>query len=243
MACEKYTGWMMEAALGDFPRRHEAELLQHVRVCDACREAYNQAKTTADAVDRGVESLVAGEPSPQFQAHLYARIAQEPGPVRSSWADWIAVTRGSRWLLAVGASAVVLVSLLLFVLTRFPRQNNPVPNVALHPSTSPMPVVPQVTPQPNLAFPSELRRASRPRHPVLPRSPEPEVLVPAGQLEAVMQFADAIRVGRVDGNQLLAAQEELEKPLKIDDLTILPIQIQNLQDNGPLGADKNSGHT
>jgi len=47
--------------------------------------------------------------------------------------------------------------------------------------------------------------------------------VPPGQFEAVMQFADAIRSGRIDGKQLLAAEQETDKPLKIKPLEIAPL--------------------
>jgi len=243
MACEKYIGWMTEAALGELSPRREAELLLHAGACDACREAYNRAKAIAAAVDRGVESLVADEPSPQFRARLHVRIAQEPAPVCSTWVGWVAAAQDSRRLIAATASAVALAALLLFVIARLPKHSNPAPNVASRPSTSPVAVVPQATPQPRAETPPELRHARHVRHPVLPRSPDPQILVPPGQVEAVLQFADAIRAGRVDGGQLLTAQDRLTKPLKIDDLTIPPIEIQELQVNVPPGADENPGQS
>jgi hypothetical protein len=76
MPCEKYSGWMTDAALGEL--RAERELLAHAMECDACREALSHARAVHDFVDRGVESLVAGEPSPHFATNLRRRIAALP---------------------------------------------------------------------------------------------------------------------------------------------------------------------
>jgi len=216
MACEKYYDWMTEAALGELRPERESELLAHVAECDVCREAYSHAKTVAATVDRGVETLVAGEPSPQFAARLRARITEEPAPVRWNWTGWPVVAPASRRLFVAAAGTLALATLLLFVLARWPRHNNPAPTVTMNPSTSPVTLVPQAPPQPRPVIPAQSRGASHVRRSVLPRSREPEVLVPPGQLEAALQFADAIRTGRVNGAQVLAAQQMLDKLLETE---------------------------
>jgi hypothetical protein len=57
-------------------------------------------------------------------------------------------------------------------------------------------------------------------------SSQPEILVLPGQLVAILQFASAVRSGKIDGQQLLAAQEESEKPLEIVPIEIAPLSPQ-----------------
>jgi len=80
MSCEKYAGWMTDAALDELRAERESEVLAHAMECDACRAALRHARTVRAFVDRGVESLVTGEPSLQFAAHLRRRIAHESEP-------------------------------------------------------------------------------------------------------------------------------------------------------------------
>jgi len=58
-------------------------------------------------------------------------------------------------------------------------------------------------------------------------SSQPEILVLPGQLGAILQFASAVRSGKIDGQQLLAAQEESEKPLEIVPIEIAPLSPQH----------------
>jgi hypothetical protein len=239
MACEKYAGWMTEAALGELHPGREAELLLHAGDCDACREAYNQAKAVARAVDRSVESLVAGEPSEQCAGRLRARISDEPGPVRWIWAGGTVLAPKSRRLFAVAAGTLALATLLLSVLARLPEHNNPAPTVALSSGASPETLLPQAPPQPRSMNPPQLRAVSQVRPFVLARSSEPEVLVRPGQLEATMQFAEAIRTGRVNGAQVLAAEQVLDKLLETEP-SELP-QGDTPQDDDSANALRSSG--
>lgn len=59
---------------------------------------------------------------------------------------------------------------------------------------------------------------------------QPEVLVPPGQLAAVMQFANAVDAGRVDGEQIAAAQAQSGQPLNIEEIQISPLSITQLDD-------------
>lgn len=43
----------------------------------------------------------------------------------------------------------------------------------------------------------------------------PEIIAPKGQLAAALQLSAAISSGQVDGNQLLAAQQDYEKRLEV----------------------------
>jgi hypothetical protein len=59
---------------------------------------------------------------------------------------------------------------------------------------------------------------------------QPEVLVPPGQLAAVMQFASAMNQGRIDGEQIVVAQRQSKQPLKIETIQIAPVSIPQLDD-------------
>lgn len=221
--CEKYADWIADAAAGGLMPGRETQLLGHTEECDACREAYRRARELAACVDRGVASLVAGEASPYFASRLRARIAEERAPVRSLWRGRKPVVTG------LLVAAVVVVA----VVSRGPLRHDPQqknihggddePAVASpwasNSGRAATPLVPSRrrvgTSQPNSQRRGTLRT-------VLARS-QPEVLVPPGQLDAILQFARAVGSGEIDGQQLLAAQEEAEKPLEIAPLEIAPL--------------------
>lgn len=106
MSCQKYSGWLTDAALGELRADCELELLVHAAECDACREALNHAREVHQFIDRGVESLVAGEPSPNFATNLRRRIAQESEPQQPPWMAWAPVAAGALVLALVLAITV-----------------------------------------------------------------------------------------------------------------------------------------
>jgi hypothetical protein len=210
--CEKYSDWITDAATGALAPSREPELLAHAAECDACREAYDHAREIAAFVDRSVESLVSGEPSAHFNTRLRARIAAEHIAPRPNWAAWAPIAAG----------IFALAALLLILVFRTQRTNTPSiannsrpASVSSQPSNPPSPSTTQNPPA------QVARRRTTPKHPKSP--PEPEVLVPPGQLAAIMQFAAAIRSGRIDGDKLLAAEEQTNAPLEIKPLEIVPL--------------------
>jgi hypothetical protein len=211
MACEKYSAWMTDAALGELAPGREPELLAHAAGCDACREAYQHAQQVAAFVDRGVVSLVSGEPSPHFMPRVRARIAAEPAPSRYGWlVAWAPAAAG----------ALALAAVLLVLLIRSPRPGNP-NRVSIAPAENPPATAPATSP-PRAAAVVARRDARFSRSPVSHNSPEAqaEVLVQPGQFAAVLQYADALRSGRIDGDQLIAAQQSLDKPLEMTPIEI-----------------------
>jgi hypothetical protein len=221
MSCEKYSGWMTDAALGELRAEREPELLAHAMECDACREALNHAREVRQFIDRGVESLVAGEPTPQFATNLRRRIAQESEPLRSPWAGWAPVVAG----------ALALAVVLAIIVARRPVHNESNPSVPSAVNTISVPpeavtasaANPQNARQTAGADESERRVRARTPTPALP-----ETIVPKGQFAAVVQLSAAINSGRIDGNQLLAAQQEYEKPLAVKPIEIAPMEIPAL---------------
>ena len=223
MSCEKYSGWLTDAALGELRAEREPELLAHAMECDACREALGHARAVRDFVDRGVAALVAGEPSPHFATNLRRRIAQDSEPLRSRWAAWAPAIAG----------VVALAVALAIMVARRPVHDGSNPSVAS-----------AVTPIP---APSEAARAS-PASPQYAQRTEgkhgpertgqarplttalPEIIVAKGQLSAAAQLSAAIVTGRVDGNQLLAVRHEYEKPIEVQPIEIAPLEIPPLDD-------------
>ncbi|MGH9734809.1 MAG: anti-sigma factor family protein [Candidatus Acidiferrales bacterium] len=264
--CEKHEQWISDAALGAFEPRRERELLAHAGECDACREAYQHARELAALIDRGVESLVAGEPSSHFAARLRSRIAGEQPRRQFAWLAWRPF--------AAGLVSVVALALLIAVLLPKHRHFGPdavrpnpttpsaariqAPVAAESPTTNPPRRAGQNRVRGGVPPPPQAARRTTPSHPQVAsrfgshgksavrlswasrnpdaRTPgsssavgrhnsptEPEVLVPPGQLEAVMQLAADIRSGRIDRKQFIAEQRETDKPLKIDPIEIPPL--------------------
>jgi hypothetical protein len=223
MSCEKYSGWMTDAALGELRAEREPELLSHAMECDACRQALGKARRVRDFVDRGVDLLVAGEPSPQFATRLRRRIAQESEPLRIPWAAWTPIVAGG----------LALAALLLIMVAHKSVHNGSNPGVAsaVKPISAPpaalnaSDVTPQNAKRTVGSRDSARAAGARPATAVLP-----EIIVPEGQLFAAAQLGAAINSGRVDGNQLLAAQQEDDKPLEMKPIEIAPLEIPALDD-------------
>jgi hypothetical protein len=241
MACEKYSSWMTDAALGALAPGRAPELLTHAAQCDPCREAYQHAQEVAAFVDRGIASLVSGEPSPHFAARLRARIAVQRAPGRFRLPF---VAPASSQLFAV-VTGVLIFAILLFVVAEHPllhvNPNQAITAANQIPSPSPQVVAVNPSFQPIAPEPPRASRAHRSIQPATPRSSEPEVLVQPGQFAAVMQFADALNVGSINGEKLLAAQQPLEKPLEVAPIEIPLLDAPKNEGDSAEPAD-NSGH-
>jgi hypothetical protein len=223
MSCEKSSGWITDAALGKLGAVRESELLAHAMECDACRESLGHARQVGEFVDRGVETLVAGEPSPQFTTHLRRRIAQESEPRRSAWT--------ARAPAIAGALALAVVLAIAFA--RRPMHNASNPNIvsAVNPISASRPAVSASVASPgNAERPAGMRDSRHTAQTRAATTTGTEIIVSRGQLAAAAQLSAAIHSGRVDGNQLLAAQQEYEKPLQVHPIEIAPLEIRALDD-------------
>ena len=229
MDCQKKSKQMRERitdfALGELNPKSELELLAHVAECDACRGAYDHAKAVRSLVDRGVETLVAGEPSPQFMVRLRARIAAEPVPGRWNWDASRFWGQASSQTLSYAAGGVILATILAVLVMGLPRRNVSAPSVAEVTSTIPAPLS-VATDFPKIsAIPEQPRRKLASRSVTSSRSRrEPEVLVPKGELLAVARFYDAVHSTPVDSEQFYAAQQEPQKPLELKPIEIAPLE-------------------
>jgi len=221
MSCEKYSGSLTDAALGELRAEREPELLAHTMECATCREALNHARQVRQFIDRGVESLVSGEPTPQFAVNLRRRIAQKAESPQSPWMAWAPVI--------AGALALAVVLTIMVAHRRVRSGLNPSVASAITPISTPpeaataSPASSQHSQRTEGTLGSEGTGRARPFTTALP-----EVIVPKGQLSAAAQLSAAINSGRVDGNQLVAAQQEYEKPLEVKLIEIAPMEIPAL---------------
>ena len=223
MSCEKYSGWLIDASLGELRAERELELLAHATECDSCREALSHAREVRELVDCGVEALVAGEPSPHFATNLRRRIAHESKALRPPWMAWAPIIAG----------ALALAAVLAIMVAHSHVRSLPNPGVAsevapispLREAATASPASPQDAEQ--MARTRDSGHTARAR---ISTAALPEIIVPKGQLSAAAQLSAAINSGRVDGNQLLAAQQESEEPLETKPIEIPQMEIPALND-------------
>jgi hypothetical protein len=229
MDCQKKSEQMRalfnDFALGELTPKSELELLAHVAECGACREAYDRAKAVRSLVDSGVETLVAGEPSPQFMTRLRGRIAAEPVPERWSWDAWRIWEQASRQPLSYAAGAVALATIVAVLVMGLPRRHISAPSVAeVPPTISVSPSVAANSPKTSV-IPEQPRKKLASIPAPSPRTQrEPEVLVPKGELLAVVRFYEAVHGTPVNSEQLYAAQQEPQKPLELKPIEITPLE-------------------
>jgi anti-sigma factor RsiW len=214
-------------ALDEIHPKAELELLAHAGECEACRDAYNDAKAVRALIDRSVEKLVAGEPSPQFNVRLRAKLRQEPASARWSWSFSGFPEMFTVQTLSYVAGAAVLVAIVAVI--GLTRHQHSAPLLAAIPVTAvPSPGSPsssQTSFQSTAPVPErrQIKQTSRAIRSV-PAQSEPEILVPKGELVAVAQFYEATQTGRVDTEQLYAAQQQIRQPVEVKPIEIVPLE-------------------
>lgn len=227
MSCKRYRDWMASAAADELPKNRRAELENHARECAACRQELQRVRTLFAAIDLGVTAQSAAEPSPRLMEQVRQRIRDE-APVARWW--------NARWVPAVACATVLIVA--VSVWTLWPRTAIRHELTANSAHTSPVqavrPAAVGTTAMPKIA---SQRRGSmvalaRPARRLNARRVErqsaalevPEVIVEPGQMEAVMQFAQALNSGQIDSAKLLADLKAANQPLKIKPLVIAPLE-------------------
>lgn len=218
MACEKHRDALTDLALGELNPKRDLELLSHAGECEACRESYAHAQAVRLNIDRSIETLVAGKPSPFFAFRLRARIASEPAASRSAWLTWKPIAAG----------ALALAALATAISVRVPER--PTTNLGgnLSGTVNRTPEASKQAPLANLPVdPIHLsRRGSRRAEGdgAAVRTSGPEILVPRGQLSAALDLIEALPPGRVDADQLAGSPRQIEQPVEIEALTVSPLE-------------------
>jgi len=224
MVCKQYSERLTAGAFGGLTARQHADLMAHLRGCDACQEAYERAREVSALVDRTVITLVEGTPSRGFVARLRERLAAEAEPARPAWRARIA-TAG-----ALAAIGVLLAYRFVPV--------EPAPAIAWRIEA---PAAPRI----ESSQPLESSKSARgmPRRP--PDAPKERtnaivrVLVEPNQVAAVEEFARVMTASGENASQILSAQQRVGEPLEIRTLDIPPLRAAG-GDSADAGNDSGS---
>jgi len=230
MDCRRFSEKLAEAALepGDV---RDAGLAAHLTTCAVCRLDLEAQRRLAQAMDIGLTASVSVSPSPAFAAGVRARLAEEPAPRASWFSGWVPVT--------AGALAVVVLMAAWFARREAPGRT-PRSDQATINSTVQRPVggsgesqVASTAPiKPGRALQTGPRPSTSVRH---QRRRDPEVIVAAGQREAVLRFYAAVLSGRTDATWAL---EEM-KPLEVAELKIPLLEPATSETRSPESENSN----
>jgi hypothetical protein len=187
------------------------------------------------SIDRGLATLVAEKPAGDFAAHVRQRIAQEGVTTRPWFAGWMPVS-------AAALALVVLVGVLTIGRPpRPPRTADVTPPAQVAPIEKAGAVAPpEVTPT---EPPRTIAIGRPPRRGTMAVHREPEVLVPRGEMAAVILLYNANWNGKADGASLtaqVAPMSENLKPLIIAELKIPALEVVPLESGEqPKGPSEN----
>jgi hypothetical protein len=241
MGCERYEAELIEAAVGTPASR---ELERHLAECLACRSRLEGERRLMEDADRSLRAALRVEPSPGFEARLLVAARRDarsrslfswPAPV---WAS--ALAAGLGFLLVFG-----------WLARRSPRPASSPSQAAVAtgaPAPAPRESAPVVETGGTVRGPGSSPRvaaAEPPRDPdggpvrSRPSRREPEVLVPPGREQALVQFVSMLRDPRVEPPKLLADATDPEAPLP----DIEPIKILDLDPKTPSDPVKLDGRS
>jgi cytoskeletal protein RodZ len=247
MACEGFEKRLIERAVTDA----DPELTEHLANCVDCREELAAQRELQQRISHGIAAMVADEPSPALLTRVRALVAQESAPRSMRWIQWAAAG------LAVSACAAVA----MWMIGRPSSRLNTTENLSYQSaknaqkSSTPAPVQTASTQsaQSKSIVAPEHHSAKRASHsdlpaiaPVIVKAAQPvitaaannqstEVIVPAGQRDAVLRLVNALRTGRVDAASLIRTSQ----PVDVAPLAIAPLEVKPI--NGG-GSDDGSGN-
>jgi hypothetical protein len=229
MSCERFKTRLLDFALG----AEDFELGAHLDACASCRAELDTQRALLASIDRGVASLVQGEPSGDFAAHVRRRISESAATPRRWYAGWQPIT-------AAALALVVLVGVL--TIGRPPRAPQSAGVTPPAPPEKSGAAAPPNTVH-TAAPPSVAHGPRPPRGGQMAASRGPQVLVPRGEMAAVMRLFNANWEGKADGASLMAEiipTAEFLKPLTTAQLKIAPLEIAPLAEEGkPKGSSEN----
>jgi anti-sigma factor RsiW len=226
MACERHKDALSDAAAGGGAPAPELEA--HLASCEACRGELEGLRGALATADRELARLLSAVPSPELPPRIRAAVAGST-PAAQGWRPGIG-------LALVGAAAALLVAVLLVW-----QRHVPPPVITVETKPSPSPGRGSETPAPVLG-----RNQSAAPAPAGERTPpvtasvssdrsrrarntvsEPEVLVPPGELEALLRYAANLRRRTLAPDALLVADHSVPLPepryAAIQPLAIVPL--------------------
>jgi hypothetical protein len=204
----------------------DAELRAHVAGCAGCREEFEAQRRLLAAIDHGLAERLREEPSPEFAVRVRQRLAGEPVVARSWFHGWLPAAAGALAVLALVA---------VWLARRQPHEAGTTEQTAriTHPQTAPDVVAALAGSQ--RATGQHGKRAvsaggtRRGIRAMQARATAPEVLVPPGQEESILQFYAAARSGLADLSSLFresTSSEPEELKLKILPLEVAPLEAE-----------------
>jgi hypothetical protein len=234
MACEGFETRLIEKALADT----DPALTAHLANCAECRAEFAAQRALQERITDGIAAMVADEPSPALLTRVRAQIASEAAPRSANWMQWLVAG------VAVSAFGVAA----MWMIGRPSSRLNVPGNLAVRtassaptsPAIAPSRIASQETSQLKPAVTHEhheVRSAARANTPhgvpAMVKVAQPvvaaannssaEIIVPAGQREAVLRLVNALRTGRVDAASLIRTTQPGEiAPL----VTITPLEIK-----------------
>jgi anti-sigma factor RsiW len=217
----------------------------HLHECAACREEFRRVQTLMHAIDERISAGVAAEPSPQFIANLRQQIEAQPSHTSIWW------TRNA-WLTVAAACGVF--AILFFAARLAHRPGQLLRGNVSRPIASPPA---RIAPLPSRAAVEGVTSASSPSRALaaahhassraLGHSPEPEVIVEPGQMQAIFQLVAATQRHEVNGSNLLNTEKKAADSFQIKPIVIAPLKISVLEDeqespssNGGLDSSGNA---
>ncbi|HEV2340450.1 MAG TPA: hypothetical protein VGS15_01470 [Candidatus Acidoferrales bacterium] len=235
MTCERYQLWMTDAATGGLSAPQQTEFELHICECTRCREDYGRVRALLQEIDRGIVSRCDAAPSVEFLARVRRRITAESAPAKVIWSPWTP---------AAACAAVLVIASAIWM--TWPRGAKPhgvastksgdtslatASHVAPDASGTGSEVV-HTNPAPSVAAVRRIAARSSRR---VERQPNAlQVIVPPGQVKALMQLVAALQSGKIDGAKLLSEQQGADQPIDIKPLVI------PLLDNTSQAQDRSS---
>jgi hypothetical protein len=243
MACEGFETRLIEKALADT----DPALTAHLANCAECRAELAAQSALQERITSGIAAMVADEPSPALLTRVRAEIASLDAPRSANWMQWAIAG------VTVTAFAVVAMWMIGRPSGRLTGTGNLAVQTAVSAPASVAPLPIQVAPQEiSRATPAiarehhSVRSASHVNAPrIVPsiakvaqpvvtaaaNNPPAEVIVPAGQREAVLRLVNALRTGRVDAASLIRTTQ----PGDVAPLAIAPLEVKPLNGGGSDG--------
>jgi hypothetical protein len=243
MACEGFETRLIEKALADT----DPALSAHLAKCVECRAELAAQRALQERITNGIAAMVADEPSPALLTRVRAQINAEPSPRSPNWMQWA----------IAGVTVTAFAAVAMWMIGRPSGRLNSAGNLATQSAThvpansasAPPQIVSQQIAQPKPTVAREHRPVRINSHPnsqtVVPaitKVSEPvatmtannqpaEIIVPAGQREAVLRLVNALRTGRVDAASLIRTTQ----PGEVAPLAIAPLEVKPLNGGGGNG--------
>ena len=238
MNCELCKARMSDAAMDLLSMPERAEFAGHIQACGGCGREFGRVQALLQTIDSSVMTQAAAEPSPDFIRQVRIRIAAESAPAHPRW-GW--------WAPAAACATVVIIAIAMWLV--WPRDLKPGRVVKTGPasvssmagnhsapsSASGVASTPREIEAIRPARPAAMRRRGRTKH----EQNGPEVIIPPGETRALLQLADVLQSGKLDGGKLLADLNRTDQLIEIKPLVIPPLEPSPQADDAGSGPGGN----